>query len=994
MEGKVTVSVSDNPAFNDSITTEGESVVAQSNPKGALPLSKTSFMRGRSTSKASETELSRLMRELVPPMPDEQAPVQVVDPNEDVVDFGKMSIPGALKRLDVTEKDGLTSQQVEERIQQYGLNALPDGKENECLKFLSFAWNPLSWVMESAALVSIILSNGPTPWLCSSADLGCTTTNAAPDWEDFLGIIILLFLNSTIGYYEENQAGKAVGKLMDQLTREYKVKRDGQWTTVETKYLVPGDIITIKLGDVIPADCKLLDAEPMKIDQSALTGESLPSTKYPGNEIYSGSLVKQGEAEALVYATGLNTFFGKAANLVATTQGHGHLQQVLTRIGFFCMSYITTWMFILLGVLYGYHHFDYRRGIDMVLVILIGGVPIAMPTVLSVTMAIGVNELAKERAVVTRITAVEELAGMDILCSDKTGTLTLNHLTVRDPSVCAPFTTQDVLTCAALAARRHGDPDAIDRCIVESLPKDDQEMLNTGYEVLKFVPFDPVSKRTEATVVDKRSGKRFLCSKGAPQIIINLAHNADAIRDEQNRIIAEYAVRGLRAIGVARCDDGTKWTFMGLISLSDPPRPDTKATIHAAMALGVRVVMITGDQIAIGKETARELGMGLNFHAASILKNEFVDHVPIMQVIEESQGWGEVMPEDKYKVVQGLRANGHIVGMTGDGVNDAPALKVADVGIAVAGATDAARGAADMVLLDEGLSVIIKAMIGSRCIFQRMRNYATYACATTIRIVTTFSLLSLIWQFTFSPFLVLIIAILNDGTIMTVSTDRVQPSRRPDSWRLRNIFVNAIILGLYLSVSSIVFFWLILDTDFFEDRFDLPAITYNETNPIDLPSKQLSGIMYLQVSITGQLIIFTTRARTWFFLNRPSNFLMSAFVVAQIVATMIAVYAGWDFAGLGPIGWPWALAVWVWSLIWILPMDIPKMLANSLLEEHNTVFSFKHAFERTFNSELNKKGLGAHVNNPRGSVSYSGQGVINQRPSHNSISYQKRPEMV
>jgi H+-transporting ATPase len=309
----------------------------------------------------------------------------------------------------------------------------------------------------------------------------------------------------------------------------------------------------------------------------------------------------------------------------------------------------------------------------------------------------------------------------------------------------------------------------------------------------------------------------------APQVIINLAHNAAEIRGRQNEIIAEYATRGLRAIGVARCDNPDdavrKYEYMGVLSLSDPPRPDTKRTIQAATHLGIRVIMITGDQVAIGRETARELGMGLNFHSAHVLNEKFVDGVPIAQVIEESQGWGEVMPEDKYRVVQALRENGHLVGMTGDGVNDAPALKVADVGIAVADATDAARGAADMVLLSEGLSVIIKAILGSRCIFQRMRNYATYACATTIRIVTTFGVLACVWQFTFPPFMVLIIAILNDGTIMTVSTDRVQPSPYPDKWRLRAIFINAFVFGFYLSISSILFFWIIQDLTWFEDTF-------------------------------------------------------------------------------------------------------------------------------------------------------------------------------
>jgi H+-transporting ATPase len=524
-----------------------------------------------------------------------------------------------------------------------------------------------------------------------------------------------------------------------------------------------------------------------------------------------------------------------------------------------------------------------------------------------------------------------------------------------DPTCKDPFTAEDILLIASLAARRNGDPDAIDRCIIECVPKDMEEELNSRYVVQKFIPFDPVSKRTEATVLDSKTGQTFLASKGAPQIIINLAHNADAIRDEQNAIIQDYAMRGLRALGVTRSDDGGKnWHFMGLISLSDPPRPDTKETIQAAMALGVRVVMITGDQLAIGRETARLLGMGVNFHSAHVLKEQFIEGVPIADIIEEAQGWGEVMPEDKYKVVQALRSNGHLVGMTGDGVNDAPALKAADVGIAVADATDAARHASDMVLLTEGLSVIIKAILGSRCIFQRMRNYATYACATTIRIVTTFSLMACIWKFTYPPFLVLIIAILNDGTIMTVSTDRVEPSLHPDTWRLKDIFIMAFVLGFYLTLSSLIFFYLIVETTFFESRFGVMPLKYNVTNPVDNASFMLCGVIYLQVSITGQLIIFTTRARTFFFFNRPSVLLMCAAVVAQLTATLIAVYGNSEWTQLYPIGWDWAGIVWVWSLIWIVPMDLPKIACNAVLSGY--ALTFPTGIDRMFQQRFKKAG--------------------------------------
>ena len=876
---------------------------------------------------------------------------------DEVEEIGELSLDEALAKFN-TSVDGLTSAEAEKRLMEYGPNALPEVKENKCLKFLSFMWNPLSWVMEAAALVAIILSNGPTPWLCAVTPVPDNCDGIQPpDFPDFIGIIILLILNSVIGYYEEAQAGDAVAALMAQLSPECKVKRDGEWATKPAKELVPGDVITIKLGDIIPADIKLLKGEPLKVDQSGLTGESLPVTKGEGSECYSGSVVKRGEIDALVHATGVNTFFGKAASLVATTEEHGHLQQVLTRIGAFCMGYIAIWVVILLFVQYLEYDWFYRGGINIILVVLIGGIPIAMPTVLSVTMAIGVNQLAKKNAIVTRITAVEELAGMDVLCSDKTGTLTLNKLTVDKPTTEGDADAARVVLIGALAARREGDPDAIDQCIANAALQENSTILD-DYEVLKFIPFNPTDKRTEAKLKHKADGHILFASKGAPQVMIDLAHNADEIRERQEKLINDFALRGLRAIGVAEKKGvGGKWEFIGLIPLLDPPRHDTKETIDEALSLGVRVKMITGDQVAIGKETARRLGMGLNFHNAKVVRSQFVDGIPIDDIVEEADGFGEVFPEDKYSVVERLRkikkgpfGGPHVVGMTGDGVNDAPALKVADVGIAVADATDAARSAADMVLLTPGLHVIIDAIIGSRKIFQRMKNYATYAAATTVRIVTTFSLMAVIWQFSFPPFMVLIIAYLNDGTILTISKDRATPSRSPDAWRLFEIFATGGAIGLYLTLSTIALFVVVTYTTFFQDSFGLsplvfqPSIFNADTTGgksydeyiatygfCNNECRQLNSLIYLQVSITGQLVIFSTRAPTFFFLSRPSLYLVAAFILAQLIASLIACYADWEFTAIAGIGWGWVLAAWVWSILWYLLVDLVKIALVAIL---------------------------------------------------------------
>uniref|UniRef100_I1R888 Plasma membrane ATPase n=1 Tax=Oryza glaberrima TaxID=4538 RepID=I1R888_ORYGL len=616
-------------------------------------------------------------------------------------------------------REGLTTQQAQQRLEIFGPNKLEEKEESKFLKFLGFMWNPLSWVMEAAAIMAIALANGG---------------GKPPDWQDFVGIITLLVINSTISFIEENNAGNAAAALMARLAPKAKVLRDGRWTEEEAAILVPGDIVSIKLGDIIPADARLLEGDPLKIDQSALTGESLPVTKGPGDGVYSGSTVKQGEIKAIVIATGVHTFFGKAAHLVDSTNQVGHFQKVLTAIGNFCICSIAVGMFVEIIVMYPIQHRAYRPGIDNLLVLLIGGIPIAMPTVLSVTMAIGSHRLSQQGAITKRMTAIEEMAGMDVLCSDKTGTLTLNKLTV-DKNLIDVFErgiTQDQVILMAARASRTENQDAIDTAIVGMLA--DPKEARAGIQEVHFLPFNPTDKRTALTYIDG-DGKMYRVSKGAPEQILHLAYNKPEIERRVHAVIDKFAERGLRSLAVAyqEVPEGTKespggpWHFVGLMPLFDPPRHDSAETIRRALNLGVNVKMITGDQLAIGKETGRRLGMGTNMYPSSALlgqnKDESIAALPVDDLIEKADGFAGVFPEHKYEIVKRLQARKHICGMTGDGVNDAPALKKADIGIAVADATDAARSASDIVLTEPGLSVIISAVLTSRAIFQRMKNY-------------------------------------------------------------------------------------------------------------------------------------------------------------------------------------------------------------------------------------------------------------------------------
>ncbi|KAJ6383142.1 hypothetical protein OIU77_031551 [Salix suchowensis] len=834
-------------------------------------------------------------------------------------------------------REGLSADEGASRLQVFGPNKLEEKKESKILKFLGFMWNPLSWVMEAAALMAIALSNGG---------------GRPPDWQDFVGIVVLLVINSTISFIEENNAGNAAAALMAGLAPKTKVLRDGRWSEQDASILVPGDIISIKLGDIVPADARLLEGDPLKIDQSALTGESLPVTKNPSDEVFSGSTCKQGEIEAVVIATGVHTFFGKAAHLVDSTNQVGHFQKVLTSIGNFCICSIAIGIIIELIVMYPIQHRKYRDGIENLLVLLIGGIPIAMPTVLSVTMAIGSHRLSQQGAITKRMTAIEEMAGMDVLCSDKTGTLTLNKLSV-DRNLIEVFAKgvekEHVMLLAARASRTENQ-DAIDAAIVGMLA--DPKEARAGIREVHFLPFNPVDKRTALTYIDS-DGNWHRASKGAPEQIITLCNCKEDVKKKVHSVIDKFAERGLRSLGVAKQEvpekskdaAGAPWQLVGLLPLFDPPRHDSAETIRRALHLGVNVKMITGDQLAIGKETGRRLGMGTNMYPSSALlgqdRDASIASLPVDELIEKADGFAGVFPEHKYEIVKRLQERKHICGMTGDGVNDAPALKKADIGIAVADATDAARSASDIVLTEPGLSVIISAVLTSRAIFQRMKNYTIYAVSITIRIVFGFMFIALIWKFDFAPFMVLIIAILNDGTIMTISKDRVKPSPQPDSWKLKEIFSTGIVLGGYMALMTVLFFWMMKDTNFFSDKFGV--------RPLKANNEEMVAALYLQVSIVSQALIFVTRSRSWSFVERPGYLLLGAFVAAQLIATLIAVYANWGFARIQGCGWGWAGVIWLFSLVTYLPLDILKFATRYILSgkawdnllENKTAFTTK-----------------------------------------------------
>jgi H+-transporting ATPase len=797
-----------------------------------------------------------------------------------------------LKTLPLTEVEkklnsspnGLTQAEAEKRLTQYGPNEIEEKKINSFLKFLTYFWGPIPWMIEVAVILSGVVGH----------------------WPDFFIILLLLIANAVVGFWEEREAGNAIAALKSKLAINARVKRDGKLITLAARELVPGDVIHVRLGDIVPADARLLNGDPVEVDQSALTGESLPAERKSGEAVFSGSIIRQGEIDAMVYGTGTNTYFGKTAQLVQEAHTVSHFQKAVLKIGNYLIILAVALVAVIIIVAI-FRGDPILTTLQFALVLTVAAIPVAMPTVLSVTMAVGAKLLAKKQAIVSRLVAIEELAGMDILCADKTGTLTQNKLTLGDSFSVNNVQSSQVILSAALASRADNN-DTIDLAVLGGL-KNKQEL--QGYQVLHFQPFDPVHKRTEASV-KAADGKIFKVTKGAPQVILELSANAGQVKDAVDKAVNEFAARGFRSLGVARAEADGQWQFLGVLPLFDPPREDAKSTIATASQMGVKIKMVTGDALAIAIETAKKLGMGINILNASGLGDVKKKETPAMALsIENADGFAQVFPEHKFHIVDVLQQRGHIVGMTGDGVNDAPALKKADCGIAVSGATDAARAAAAIVLLTPGLSVIIDAIKESRNIFQRMNSYAIYRIAETLRVLLFMTLAILIFNFyPLTAVMIVMLALLNDGAILSIAYDNVKYKDQPEAWNMRMVLGISTVLGIIGVVSAFGLFYL-------------------GERVFHLDRAHIQTLMYLKLSVAGHLTIFLTRTRGPFWSHRPALILWMAVLGTQIIATLIAVYGLF----MTPLGWGWAGLVWGYALVWFLLNDRLKLLAYKIFDQ-------------------------------------------------------------
>nr|AWC08675.1 putative plasma membrane H+ ATPase [Chara australis] len=865
------------------------------------------------------------------------------------------------KHKNFVPSKGLTSAEASNLLQIHGKNELEEKVTPSWVIFLRQLYAPMPILIWVAIIVEMAIKN----------------------WLDAAILLCIQLANATIGWYETTKAGNAVAALKASLKPRATVKRDGKVQTIDGSLLVPGDLVLLGAGSAIPADC-IINEGTIDVDTSALTGESMPETKYGGDEAQWGSTCVQGEVEATVTGTGKNTFFGRTAALLGDTNELGNIQKIILKItaGLVIIS-ITLCAIALVYLLKGRNQ-DFIEALRFVVVLMVASVPLAIEIVTTCTLAVGSRNLSAMNAIVTRLVSIEEMAGMNVLCSDKTGTLTLNKMVIQEdtPIFMRGETRETVIRSAALAAKWKEPPrDALDTMVLGTA---DLPSLDV-YEQLDYMPFNPKVKRTEATLKGP-DGKVFKTTKGAPHIILELCENKREIANEVNARVNQFGLRGIRCLAVAKSDEGDRWRMMGVLTFLDPPRPDTKDTIERAQKFGVVVKMITGDQVVIALETARSLGLGTSIRGVQGLPSLGADNkIPkdlgknYGRMILDCDGFAQVFPEHKYLIVEALRQIGCSVGMTGDGVNDAPALKRADVGIAVSGATDAARAASDIVLTSPGLSVVVEAIIVARCIFQRVKSFINYRIAATLQLLCFF----FIAVFAFNPkdyqppfcpgkgepelydsrwrhcierhekkkleedgwpeffqlpvLLLMLITLLNDGTLITIGYDYVIPSQNPEKWNLKVLGLASVVLAAVACFSSLLLLWAALDswrTHSLFQRWGLRPIEYG----------QIVTMIYLKVSLSDFLTLFSSRTMGWFWTQRPGILLFCGALISLGISTIIAsTFPNVEFehmpiAGLAHAGAKykmWTLWVWLYCILWWFIQDGLKVAVYRLVVKYN-----------------------------------------------------------
>jgi H+-transporting ATPase len=864
-----------------------------------------------------------------------------VDKPQRTDDYAHQSARQTLDGFGVAADGGLSDAEARDRLTRYGYNEIQEKEEPLWHRVFRRFWGPIPWMIEIAAILSAVVQK----------------------WDDFAIITLMLLVNAGLDFFQEHRALNALKALKQRLANEVAVRRDGEFKTIPARELVPGDVVKLRIGNIVPADVQLLEGGYLLLDQSALTGESLPVSKKVDEVAYANTIVKQGEMLAVVVNTGAHTNFHTVVALVAKAalEERSHFQKMVIRIGDFLIV-ITIALVVLIVMVSLFRHENILEIARFALVLTVAAIPVALPAVLSVTLAVGALNLARRQAIVSKLTAIEELAGVDVFCSDKTGTLTKNEMQVAEPVLLKGSQERELFLLAVLASKLE-NRDPIELPLFHYVDEHFPDLDWRSYRQVEFTPFDPVRKRTEASV--EKGDERFLAVKGAAQVLLGMAQLSDEETHNINQTVNQLAARGYRTLAVGRKRGDAPLELTGLIPLYDPPRDDSKDVIADMQRHGVQVKMVTGDNLAIAREIGRLLGLEqrtmrseqLSGAAANellelaavlsaaiykrlkpevsrrdaqhfadevmntvaktydtrLLEREFIHthESAIVEMIESVDIFAEVVPEDKYRIVDTLQKGGHLVAMTGDGVNDAPALKKADCGIAVSNATDAARAAADIILTAPGLSVINEAVKQARITFERMKSYALFRIAETIRIILfmTFSIV----VFNFYPItalMIILLALLNDIPILAIAYDHTKVDPRPVRWNLPEVLTVSSVLGSAGVVASFLLFFILREYGFSEDI--------------------IRTLLFLKLIVAGHSTLYITRAHGWFWQRPyPAPLLLGATFGTEILGTLIAVYG---FL-ITPIGWKYALAMWGYALIWFVFNDAVKMWTYRVLKQ-------------------------------------------------------------
>ena len=865
-------------------------------------------------------------------------------------DYKNILVEETLKTLQTDKEKGLSGEDAQKRLAEYGYNEIEEKEEPLWHRIFRRFWGPIPGMIEVAALLSAIVQK----------------------WEDFIIITIMLLVNAFLDFFQEHRALNALKALKQRLANEVLVWRDGAFKIIPVRELVPGDIIKLKIGDIVPADVQLLEGDYLLIDQSALTGESLPVSRKINEVAYANTIVKQGEMRAVVVNTGGNTNFYTVVALVAKAQleERSHFQKMVIQIGNFLII-ITVVLVLVIVMVALFRHENFIEIARFALVLAVAAIPVALPAVLSVTMAVGALNLARKKAIVSRLTAIEELAGVDIFCSDKTGTLTKNEMQVAEPVVLNHYNERELFLVAALASRLE-NRDPIELPIFHYIDEHMSDIDWQSYNQVHFTPFDPVRKRTESEI--EKGDERFQAVKGAAQVLLEMTDLPDNEAQDVNRMVDMLAAKGYRTIAVGRRRNDKPLELLGLIPLFDPPREDSQAVIDDMRNYGIQVKMVTGDNDAIAREIGGLLGLEQRtirssqlsgsagselmalasalsgsiyrrlkpdvsrrdserfaksvinevkeIYDTSLLDREFIHthESALVEMIESADIFAEVVPEDKYNIVDTLQKGGHIVAMTGDGVNDAPALKKADCGIAVSNATDAARAAADIILTAPGLGVINEAVKQARITFERMKSYSIFRIAETIRIILFMTLSIVVFNFyPITALMIIILALLNDIPILAIAYDNTKIDRNPVRWNMPEMLTIASVLGLAGVIASFLLFFILKEYGFSETM--------------------IQSLIFAKLVIAGHGTIYNTRIDDWFWKKPyPSLLLFGATFSTRIIGTLIAVYGFMITA----IGWEYAMWMWAYALAWFVFNDFVKVGVYKLLRSRGLLAAVKH----------------------------------------------------